>query len=156
MAKHTFTRKSIVLYLSEGTELRIHCRGIEGDEKKPSTRWDSNPRPQEFFSAGMWSTAVLHLLPSKWSIWMPDIDRFPWCEKWVEDIRTPVVTIAVQMLNSGWDLERTRKGGFIWTRLLLLIWGNPSQRNQSSLPPFQSNSSPLSWAKMFPDCFCLH
>ena len=56
---------------------------IYKSRKKLYNRWDSNPRPQEFFSAGMWSTAVLHLLPSKWSIWMPDIDRFPWCEKWV-------------------------------------------------------------------------
>ena len=44
-------------------ELNKGCTSdrIEKREKKPITRWDSNPQPQEFFSAGMCSTTVLHI-----------------------------------------------------------------------------------------------
>ena len=33
--------------------------------KKPSNQRESNPQPQEFCSAGVWSTAVLQLLTSQ-------------------------------------------------------------------------------------------
>ena len=58
-------QKSAVLHLLEGHDLGHTTKGWKVKIVKPSTQWESNPRPQEFCSAGLCSIAVPQPLPQK-------------------------------------------------------------------------------------------
>ena len=53
---------------------------IEKRRKKPSTRRDSTPRPQEFCSSGVCSTAVLYRCPCLGLIYFNDEFHFFRCD----------------------------------------------------------------------------